>query len=170
MMDEDSEYYNFCGKRLSFQQQNSFRFIMTVTKPRTRFRAFTFFIGRIPNMKWIMILLQVCILTIMMWIGNEVSLLFHIPIPGSITGMILLFLLLKLRVIKLHWVEVGGTFLLNEMLLFFIPPVVGVMQYTKLMRTDGLQFLVVIIISTILVMTTTGIVAEQMARKRGVAK
>jgi holin-like protein len=122
------------------------------------------------RMKWIKILVQVCLITLFFFMGNELSPLLHLPVPGSILGMIFLFLALKAGVVRIQWVESGGNFLLGEMLLFFIPPVVGIINYEQLMKIDGWQFLVVILVSTILVMGTTGLVAEWIARKRGIRK
>lgn len=42
----------------------------------------------------------------------------HLPVPGSILGMVVLFILLQTRVVKLRWIEVGAAWLLGELLLF----------------------------------------------------
>jgi holin-like protein len=121
-------------------------------------------------MKWGRMVLQVGLITLFVLLGNQIERWTHLPIPGSIFGMVFLFLGLKVGWIKLKWVEAGSRFLLGEMLLFFIPPVVGIIQYENLMKVEGFQFFLVILISTMLVMLSTGGVAELLARKRGDVK
>ncbi|WP_342437500.1 CidA/LrgA family holin-like protein [Paenibacillus sp. FSL L8-0436] len=102
-------------------------------------------------------LLQVAGLTIFSMLINTLTPLLHIPIPGSIIGMILLFLLLESGVIRLNWVEVGASWLLAELLLFFIPSAIGVMKYSSLLEADGLQVLAVVIVGTFAVMAGSGL-------------
>ncbi|MEK5025489.1 CidA/LrgA family protein [Paenibacillus sp. FSL M7-1046] len=102
-------------------------------------------------------LLQVAGLTIFSMLINTLTPLLHIPIPGSIIGMILLFLLLESGVIRLNWVEVGASWLLAELLLFFIPSAIGVMKYSSLLEADGLQVLAVVLVGTFAVMAGSGV-------------
>lgn len=44
------------------------------------------------------------------------------PVPGSIVGIGMLFALLKCKIIRLEWIELGSQWLLAEMLLFFLFP------------------------------------------------
>ncbi|MNC45677.1 Holin-like protein CidA [compost metagenome] len=102
-------------------------------------------------------LLQVAGLTIFSMLVNFLTPFLHIPIPGSIIGMILLFLLLESGIIRLNWVEVGASWLLAELLLFFIPSAIGVMKYSKLLEADGLQVLAVVLVGTFAVMASSGL-------------
>ncbi|WNS42555.1 CidA/LrgA family protein [Paenibacillus sp. MMS20-IR301] len=102
-------------------------------------------------------LLQVGILTVFSLLINTLTSLLHIPLPGSIIGMILLFILLESGVIRLNWVEAGASWLLAELLLFFIPSAIGVMKYSKLLEADGLQVLAVVLLGTFAVMAGSGV-------------
>lgn len=102
-------------------------------------------------------LLQVAGLMVFSLLINALTSFLHIPIPGSIIGMALLFLLLESGVISLNWVEIGATWLLAELLLFFIPSAIGVMNYSSLMETSGLQVLAVVLIGTFAVMACSGL-------------
>jgi holin-like protein len=97
---------------------------------------------------------------------NAVTPLLHSPIPGSILGMLLIFVLLLTGVIKLEWVDAGAKWLLAEMLLFFIPSAVGVLPYKSLLLGSGLQIAVVIVCSTIIVMACAGTMAQGLAKLR----
>ncbi|WP_379130118.1 CidA/LrgA family holin-like protein [Paenibacillus sp. sgz500958] len=103
------------------------------------------------------ILLQVTGLTVFALLINSLASLMHLPIPGSIFGMILLFILLELGVVRLNWIDIGGAWLLAELLLFFIPSAVGVMKYTTLLETDGLRLLAVVLVGTFVVMSSSGL-------------
>lgn len=102
-------------------------------------------------------LLQVAGLTLFSMLINTLTPYLHIPIPGSIIGMILLFLLLESGWIRLNWVEAGAAWLLAELLLFFIPSAIGVMKYSSLLEADGLQVLAVVLLGTFAVMAGSGL-------------
>lgn len=90
------------------------------------------------------------------------------PIPGSILGLGLLFLLLQFKIVKLEWIELGAGLLLSELLLFFIPSAIGVINYDTLFGIQGMKVIAVIAGSGIVVMLATGFIAEWFGhRKKG---
>lgn len=78
--------------------------------------------------------------------------LLNLPVASGVLGFFLLLFLLEMKWLKLAPVEQGANLLLGELLLFFIPPVVGVIQYQDLLFASGWKILLVILISTALVM------------------
>ncbi|GAA5557013.1 TPA: CidA/LrgA family protein [Acinetobacter baumannii] len=78
--------------------------------------------------------------------------LLNLPVASGVLGFFLLLFLLEMKWLKLAHVEQGANLLLGELLLFFIPPVVGVIQYQDLLFASGWKILLVILISTALVM------------------
>ncbi|MBV4368471.1 CidA/LrgA family protein [Erwinia sp. BNK-24-b] len=88
----------------------------------------------------------------------------HLPLPANIVGMLLLLALIMLRILPLNWVKAGSRWLLAEMLLFFIPAVVAVVNYSQLLRVDGWRIMIVITISTLLVLTATALVVDRVYR------
>lgn len=82
-------------------------------------------------------------------LGELVSLLLEpiILIPGSVLGMILLFLALQLSWLKLEDVEDVGNFLTDNMALFFVPAGVGMMTNFDLIGQIWWQLLLIIIVS-----------------------
>ncbi|GGH32335.1 CidA/LrgA family protein [Paenibacillus segetis] len=109
---------------------------------------------------------QVAILFFVSIAMNKLSTLLHLPIPGSILGIIVLFTLLKTKMIKLAWVEQGANWLLAELLLFFIPSAVGVMKYIPMLETDGVRILIVVISSTLVVMISSGLIAVRISKRK----
>ena len=111
-------------------------------------------------------LLQVAGLTLFSLVINAITPLLHIPIPGSILGMVILFLLLEFGLIRLNWVEVGASWLLAELLLFFIPSAVGVMKYSNLLEMDGLRVLAVVVVGTFAVMASSGLLTNRIYKAK----
>lgn len=117
--------------------------------------------------KWLTVAGQVALLTVIAWIGGGISEWLRLPIPGSMVGMLLLFVLLRLELIRLQWVDAGAQWLLAHLLLFYIPANVGIMQYKDLIASRGVQVLGVIALSSWLVMAAAGLTAEHTGKRRG---
>lgn len=97
---------------------------------------------------------------------NRLAVWMHLPIPGSILGIFVLFALLQFRIVKLEWIELGANWLLAELLLFFIPAAVGVMNYIPLLEQDGIRILAVVILSTLMVMVSSGLLAGALSKRK----
>lgn len=89
-------------------------------------------------------------------IGEVVVWLTGISIPSSIIGMLLLAALLQMKVIKLEWVKGISDFLISNLGFFFVPPGVALMLYFDIIRAELLPIAVATVVSTILVLITTG--------------
>lgn len=81
----------------------------------------------------------------------------HLPLPANLVGMVLMLTLILCRVIPLSWVRAGARWLLAEMLLFFVPAVVAVVNYAQLLMVDGWRIFAVIALSTLMVLVFTPI-------------
>ena len=88
----------------------------------------------------------------------------HLPLPANLVGMVLLLALIVCRVVPLKWVRAGSRWLLAEMLLFFVPAVVAVVNYAELLMVDGWRIFIVIAISTSLVLGATALVVDKVYR------
>lgn len=102
------------------------------------------------------LLRQFLIILFICFIGEVLNKVVHIPLPGSIIGMVLLFICLLTGVIKLEMIEEISKFLLDHLAFFFIPAGVGLMGYIGILSANLLPFLVICIVTTILVMIVTG--------------
>lgn len=85
-----------------------------------------------------------------------------IIIPGSIVGMIILFGLLKSKVIKVESIEELGNFFLENMAIFFVPAGVSLIKSLDLIGSNVIVLAATITISTTLVMIITAMVVEKM--------
>ena len=93
-----------------------------------------------------------------------------LPIPGSIYGLILMFLLLLMRVIKVEHVKETGEFLIEIMPLMFIPAGVGLVTSWNQLQSFLVPLLVITVVSTFVVMIVTGKVTDFLISKRGEKK
>jgi holin-like protein len=81
---------------------------------------------------------------------------FHIPLPGSVLGMICLFALLSMGVIKEQWLTVATTPLLRHLSFFFIPIAVELMEWGDLFLQKGYLLFLPLVVSTLVALLTTG--------------
>ncbi|WP_410012560.1 CidA/LrgA family protein [Sodalis sp. C49] len=97
-------------------------------------------------------------------IAQQLVARFHLPLPANVVGMFMLLALILSGIVPVAWVAAGARWLLAEMLLFFVPAVVAVINYTQLLMLDGWRIFVVIAISTVLVLGVTGLVVDRVYR------
>lgn len=90
-----------------------------------------------------------------------------LPIPGSIYGLILMFVLLLLRVIKVEHVKETGEFLIEIMPLMFIPAGVGLITSWEQLQSFMVPLLVITVVSTFVVMIVTGKVTDFLISRIG---
>lgn len=81
-------------------------------------------------------------------------------VPPGIAGIAIALGLMALGLLRREWVADGAAWLLREMLLFFVPVVIAVVQYPALFQQHGLAILFVIVVSTALVMLSTAFVVD----------
>ncbi|MDO3410099.1 CidA/LrgA family holin-like protein [Saccharibacillus sp. CPCC 101409] len=110
--------------------------------------------------------IQIAVLMGFSELMNRLASWMHIGLPGSILGIFVLFLLLQFRIVKLEWIELGATWLLAELLLFFIPAAVGVMNYIPLLEQDGIRIFAVVLLSTLIVMVSSGLLAGALSKRK----
>ena len=90
-------------------------------------------------------------------IGNLLSALLGGFMPGSVMGMLLLFLSLLAGIVKDKWVRPVATFLTDNMMIFFMPAFMGIMDLWGVAKMDLWSWVAVIVISTVLVMLSAGL-------------
>ncbi|EHK7541842.1 CidA/LrgA family protein [Vibrio cholerae] len=112
----------------------------------------------------LLIIVQVAALSLIWFFSDRLVNQFHLPLPANLTGMLILLLLVMLKVVNVEWFRRGASWLLAEMLLFFVPAVVAVVNYQDLMRQEGIKIAVVLVASTILVIASTAWVVDKMHR------
>lgn len=99
------------------------------------------------------------------FLGEGVSALFDLPVPGNVIGMVLLTLALSLKFLKPDDLKEGADLLLRNLAFLFVPPGVGLMLYFDLIRSNWLSIGASFLLSTFAVLTVVGWVQQGLERK-----
>lgn len=110
---------------------------------------------------------QLAVILAACFAGEALRALIPLNIPAGIYGLVLLFLLLEFRVVRLEDVKETGDFLTGNMQLMFIPSTVGLITAFGVLRSMALPLLFIIPLTTVLVLAVTGFVAQMLAGRRG---
>ena len=113
---------------------------------------------------------QFLIILLISFLGEILKCLLPLPIPASIYGMIILFLGLMTKVIKLESVKETGKFLIEIMPIMFIPSGVGLMTTWGRLQPILLPVSIITAVTIITVMVATGWVSQIIIRKAGKKK
>ena len=87
-------------------------------------------------------------------------------VPGSVIGMILLFCALSLKWVRPGHVKKVSMFLLDNMMLFFIPVGVGLITSYTLLSRYMLAIIVASLVSTVLVIAVVGLGEQKLESKK----
>ncbi len=94
-------------------------------------------------------------------VGELVGSALHLPVPGSVVGMVLLWAALETGVVRLAWLQSGASGLLRVLGLLFVPAGVGFVQFIGF-RGTWAYALAVAVAGTLLTLAVTGhLVARQ---------
>ncbi|MFZ2370409.1 MAG: CidA/LrgA family protein [Trichococcus flocculiformis] len=99
-------------------------------------------------------------------ISELLAIFIPLPIPVSIYGMSLLFLLLMTGVLKLQQVENAANLLLGIMPALFVVSGAGLITSYGQIAENFLSWVAVNIGSTIMILATTGLLAQGMIRRK----
>ena len=105
----------------------------------------------------------------LLWVIYSLSTLvvnyFHIPLPGSVLGMIILFTLLCAGIIKEQWLSAAVNPLLKHLAFFFIPIAVELMQWGDLFINKGYLLFLPLVVSTLVALLATGGVVQALSKR-----
>ncbi len=99
-------------------------------------------------------------------LGELVARAVSLPIPGQVLGMAALFVSLRLGWVKLDWIKEAAQLLLSHMMLLFVPVVVGVMLYYRVLAEAWLPVSAAVIIGTLVVLLASGGTVKLLERNR----
>ena len=110
------------------------------------------------------LLVELAILCALFLLGGQLATWLGWPIPGGVMGLALLLILFASGVLKPAMLQLGAGWLMAEMLLFFIPALMSLLDYGALIRDEGWRILLVIAVSTLMVMVVTALTVELVCR------
>lgn len=107
---------------------------------------------------------QYMIILMISFFGEVLNIFLPLPIPASIYGMVILFLLLVTGVLKLEDVKDAGKFLIEIMPVLFIPAGVGLMATWGVLKPVLVPVGVITVVTLVLVMAFGGRVTQFVIR------
>lgn len=106
-------------------------------------------------------LFQILLIILITSVGNFLQQLLHLPIAGSIIGLVLFYILLMTGVVKETWIKSGANLFLATMIFFFLPSIVGVKNIIGQMDSNFVIFFLLIAFGTVTVAYLSGYIAEK---------
>ena len=98
-------------------------------------------------------------------VGEVINSVIPLQVPASVWGMVLLFVLLCLKVIKLDQVQDAADFLLSIMTVMFVPVGASLITSFADIKDEILGIFAIIIVSTVVCFLVTGKVAQRIIDK-----
>ena len=101
------------------------------------------------------IIYQIGIIFSICWVSQIVEALLPLAFPASVIGMVLLFVLLAFRVLKVEHIREKSDFLLANMAFFFVPAGVSIINYFEVLQSTVWKLLIICLLTTILTFAAT---------------
>lgn len=102
------------------------------------------------------------VLYIMLYLGNLIAHYVPAGVPGSIWGLLLLFLGLTTRLIHLDWIYLGASLLIRFMAVLFVPVSVGIIKYSDLLIEQVNILLIPNVVSTCVTLVVMGLLGNHL--------
>ncbi|WP_425353423.1 antiholin-like murein hydrolase modulator LrgA [Staphylococcus coagulans] len=107
---------------------------------------------------------QVLVISLVLFVSSIIESFMPIPMPASVIGLVLLFILLCTGVVKLGQVEKVGTALTNNIGFLFVPAGISVINSLGIISASPILIIGLIIISTVLLLVCTGFASQIIMR------
>lgn len=101
------------------------------------------------------------------YVGSILKQIFHIPLPGIIVSMGILFYLLHRNHLKIFSIEKTTDFLLNNMSFLFLPAVVKMYDFLPLLKKDLIKIMFLMLFTTVLAIVVTAKVVNTLIMRKG---
>ncbi|REH98266.1 antiholin-like protein LrgA [Staphylococcus felis] len=103
---------------------------------------------------------QVLVMALILFVSKIIESFMPIPMPASVIGLVLLFILLCTGIVKLGQVESVGTALTNNIGFLFVPAGVSVVNSLGVLSQSPFLIIALIIVSTLLLLVCTGFASQ----------
>ncbi|AGF59382.1 MULTISPECIES: CidA/LrgA family protein [Clostridium] len=107
---------------------------------------------------------QLMIILMAYFLGVILQSVFNLPIPGTVIGLIILFLGLSFGIVKMEMIEDICDVLISHMSFLFVPAGVGLITSLDILKSNAISFSVIILISTVVVWVVTAYVVKMLRR------
>lgn len=108
---------------------------------------------------------QFAIILLFSFLGEILHVIIPLSIPASVYGLVLLLAALCIKIVKVEQVQEGAGFLIEIMPVMFIPAAVGLLTSWELLKPICIPVIVITVVTTVIVMVSTGMVTQGIIRK-----
>lgn len=109
--------------------------------------------------------IQFLIIAAFAFVGELLHWFIPLPIPASIYGIVLLFIALELKWVKVSDIREVSSFLIAVMPIMFIPAAAGLMESWGAVKSSVWEYALITIVSTFVVMGVSGAVTQFVIRR-----
>lgn len=110
---------------------------------------------------------QICILMGITFLAEIIHIVLPFPIPASIYGLFLLFILLTTKILKIDDIRETAKFLIDLMPVMFIPAAVAIIDSWVELSPVLNAVVWITVITTIIVMVIAGHMTQFVIKKKG---
>jgi holin-like protein len=89
----------------------------------------------------------------------------HLPVPGNLVGLVALYALLSLGVVKISWFEPLGSLLIKHLAFFFVPVTVGLMDAAGFLLSHVVAITVALVASAAAGLVAAGLVSQMIINR-----
>ena len=97
--------------------------------------------------------------------GEALHRLIPLPIPAAVYGLVLLFLALCLKLVKVEQIDKVSNFLLTILPILFVSPAVNLLESWNILAPHILSIALLVVSSTILVFAVAGVISQLLCKK-----
>ena len=110
---------------------------------------------------------QFFIILLISFVGEMLKIFLPLPVPASIYGMVILFILLLTGAVKVESVKETGDFLIEIMPVMFIPAGVGLLESWGVLKPMLVKVAIVTVVTSLTVMIISGLITQAVIRHGG---
>lgn len=96
-------------------------------------------------------------------LGRLIAAHLHFTFPESIIGLVILFLLLQTKILKLEWITPAGNLLMKHMAFLFIPAAVGMVSFLNEVFQSATVILLNVFLGIVFIILVVGRAFQHMA-------
>lgn len=98
-------------------------------------------------------------------LGEALHRLLPLPIPAAVYGLVLLFVALCLKLVKVEQINKVSDFLLTILPILFVSPAVNLLESWGIVAPHVIPIALLVVSSTVLVFAVAGMVSQLFCRK-----
>jgi holin-like protein len=106
----------------------------------------------------------ITLLLVFQLVGEVISQVLGLPIPGPVVGMLLLFLALHVRSAMVERLRETAQNILQHLSLLFVPAGVGVMLHLRRVEHEWIAITLALVLSTVLTIVVTALTIRSVGR------